>query len=86
MTIDEMIEQIVERKIEEKLNQLNQKQEREQLVLKTEVRRIYGVGVATISRWVENGLNEYRDGRKIYYSLNEIQDFLKGSKYEKRKR
>lgn len=86
MTIDEMIEQIVERKLEEKLSQLSKQKERDQLVLQKEVKRLYGVGVETIKRWVENGLNEYRDGRKIYYSLDEIQEYLKGTKYEKRKK
>lgn len=86
MSIEEIIEQIVERKLDERLSQIEQQKESERLVRQIDLRHIYSVGMGTINRWVREGLNEYRDGRGVYYSLDEVTAFLKGTKYETRKK
>ena len=54
----------------------NDKHDIEQYIAKKELSKYFRIDTRTIDKWADQGLARYQIGKKIYFRLDEVSDFI----------
>ena len=80
VSVDELVAAITNKVLEGleiRLEQLQQKNQQEQLLTRTETAKYLKVDISTLHNWTKKGkLKAYGIGNRVYYKKNEIDEAL----------
>lgn len=80
ISVDELVATITNKVLEgleNRLEQLQQKKQQEQLLTRTETAKYLKVDISTLWSWTKKGkLKAYGIGNRVYYKKNEIDEAL----------